>query len=96
MINLTAVGLRSGNESGTLLNVHPAFDDLDLQTRIRAEQAITKSLLQLDPDTATDATLDLRTRWTRLRLIRNALNISGLALTVAATLHRPAKEARRP
>lgn len=57
---------------------------------------ITRSLLQLDPGTAADATFDLRTGWTRWRLIRNALNISGLALTGAATLHRPAREPGHP
>lgn len=41
-VNLIAVGLLAGNELGSLLNVHPAFDDLDLPTRVRAEQAITK------------------------------------------------------
>lgn len=56
---------------------------------------ITRSLLQLDPGTA-DATFGLRTGWTRWRLIRNALNISRLALTGAATLHRPTREPRRP
>lgn len=150
-LNLIAVGLLSGNEFGSLLNVHPAFDDLDPPTRIRAEQAITrrygkampffmvgtiasylpvlaldrrqrrapflpsaaglacylamlavplignmpinKKLLALDPETTTDATFDeLRTRWTRLHLIRNALNISGLVLTVTAVLERPARQ----
>lgn len=147
-VNLIAVGLLSGNELGSLLNVHPAFDDLDLPTRIEAEQAITsrygkampffmsgaiasflpvlwltrrqrpapflvsaggmtcfvgmlavtlignvpinKTLLGLDPATTPEPAFDdLRARWTRLHLVRNALNISGLALTVAAALYRP-------
>lgn len=41
-VNLIAAGLLTGNELGSLLNVHPAFDDLDLPTRVRAKQAITK------------------------------------------------------
>lgn len=154
-VNLITVGLLSGNEFGSLLNVHPAVDDLDLPTRIRAEQAITerygkvmpffmsaaiasflpvlwmtrrarparpapsllnagsmacfvamlattlignvpinKALLALDPATTTESAFDdLRMRWRRLHLARNAFDILGLALTVAAAaLYRPGKQ----
>lgn len=149
-VNMIAVGLLAGNELGSLLNVHPAFDHLDLPTRVRAEQAITRRygkampffmtgtiasflpvlwltrrqrpapfllnagamgcfvamlattlarnvpinnhLLELDPITTTEPTFqDLRARWTRLHFLRNALNITGLLLTVTAALYRPGK-----
>jgi hypothetical protein len=39
----------SGNELGSLLHVHPAFDDLELPTRIQAEQAITERYGEVMP-----------------------------------------------
>lgn len=151
-VNLIAAGLLAGNELGSLLNVHSAFDDLDVSTRIRAEQAITErygplmpffmsgaiasflpvlwwtfrarlfpfllsagglvffvvmlavtlignvpindDLIDLDPASSTETAFDdLRTRWTRLHVIRNALDIAGLLVTVAAALYRPGNQA---
>ncbi len=145
-VNLIAVGLLAGNEFGSLLNVHPAFDDLALPTRVRAEQAIMKrygkampffmsgtiasflpvldeatassprsssaraawafiamlvttlagnvlinnELLRLDAATMTEPAFDdMRSRWTRLHRIRNAMNITGLLLRVAALFYCP-------
>jgi uncharacterized membrane protein len=54
---------------------------------------INNDLIKLDPDMTSESTFDdLRARWTRLHLVRNALNIPGLMLTVAAALVRPGKQ----
>ena len=146
-INLIAAGLLAGNELGSLINVHPAFDELDLPVRVRAEAAITKrygkvmpflmsgalasflpvlwftrrqrpapffmsagamgcfaamlattlignvpinkALLDLDPGATTITAFEsFRSRWTRLHVARNTLNILGLVLTIGAALCR--------
>lgn len=51
---------------------------------------INNRLLALDPEaTPREEFAALTDRWTRLHTVRNALNATGLTLTVAAALSRP-------
>lgn len=61
-----------------------------LVTTLAGNVPINNELLRLDAATTTEPAFDdMRSRWTRLHLIRNALNITGLLQTVAAVFYRP-------
>lgn len=48
-LNLVLVGLLAGNEVGTKVAVHPALEDLSIEERIRAEQALTRRFAAIMP-----------------------------------------------